>query len=135
MFVSKRSLRLGDLAAGTLVVFDRVVSIDELATSEGVDPIPAEARSMERIDLPLERLSEGDIEIAVDYLARRRELKNARQLLSADLLTHLYSRMEVELEPSIPYKEAVIRLGRIVEGRRARVSANHVVMWSTALCG
>ena len=117
MFVSKQQLRLGDMAAGTVVVHDRDVALSDLGKMKSLSAIPAAAKSAESLNLPTAQLSEADIEIAHDYLERRQTLGTERQLLRP-ILQHLYDQMGVELEDRIPYQEAVTRLGQIVYARR-----------------
>jgi uncharacterized RDD family membrane protein YckC len=68
MFLNARAKRLGDFAAGTIVVrVDQAVKLADLATP------PAAA-----VDLPgVERLTEADIELVESYLQRRKGFRNA----------------------------------------------------------
>lgn len=117
MFFNNRARRLGDLAANTLVVHDRVVTLDNLAkavkASEDV-VVSAELTAT----LPIERLQESDIVIAEEYLLRRNDLTNAVHLVRP-ILTHLYTQMEVPLEEKMRYSEGVERIQTIVQARRA----------------
>ncbi|MCI0579073.1 MAG: RDD family protein, partial [Chloroflexi bacterium] len=97
MFVNEQSRRLGDLAAGTLVVHEReAVTLDSLAARPAVAStlgfrfLPSD----ESPDLPVERLTAEDIQMAEDFLRRRRELPNSAELASR-IARVLYSRMEV----------------------------------------
>jgi hypothetical protein len=93
MFVNDKSRRLGDLAAGTVVVHDRSVrTLNELSVNRpGVldtlvvtVPVPD--------GFPLERLKDRDLEILEEYLRRRVHLPN-RGELSLQILNSLYTRV------------------------------------------
>lgn len=105
MFVNRRSRRLGDLAAGTLVVFDRPVSLDQLAAPVTA-PVAAEST------LPLGRVSAESVLLAQDFLSRRSQLTTERRLIRP-ILQHLYDEMGVPLEERLPYDEAISRLRQI----------------------
>lgn len=92
MFVNEKSRRLGDLAAGTVVVHDRSVKTlgelgqrhHTLASLQSHVPVPE--------GFPLERLKERDMEIIEGYLQRRSQLPN-RQELSVQILNSLFTRV------------------------------------------
>ena len=94
MFIHPQARRLGDLAAGTLVVFDRKpVSLDSVGAptrraSFGRD-VPAEMA-----DWPLERLTRRDISLIESFLQRRWELANA-SAMGEQLLRRLFKRLEL----------------------------------------
>lgn len=99
MFVNEKSRRLGDLAAGTVVVHDRSVkTLGELGQRHhalgGLQshvPVPE--------GFPLERLKERDLEIIEGYLQRRSQLPN-RQELSVQILNSLFTRVGLSANPS-----------------------------------
>jgi uncharacterized RDD family membrane protein YckC len=112
MFIDKQSRRLGDLAAGTLVVFDRPE-----ATLESIRPKQLPARELSLAGpptpedaagapvIPVERLTERDAAMAEAYLQRRYELTDRGKLAGqiAEVLHQrmglAYTRMEIrELE-------------------------------------
>lgn len=100
MFINSQARRLGDLAAGTLVVYDQAaVTLDSLADTTRPAPAPV-LLSTAAADLPVERLREADIEIVEDFLRRRAELSN-RAHLADRLLKSLYKRMELSPPPGI----------------------------------
>jgi uncharacterized RDD family membrane protein YckC len=82
MFVNQNSRRLGDLAAGTVVVHDRKVGAARelsaignrgaLATVFTDVVVPA--------DFPLERVTDQDLQIIEEFLIRRAQLANRSQL-------------------------------------------------------
>jgi uncharacterized RDD family membrane protein YckC len=92
MFVNEKSRRLGDLAAGTVVVHDRSVNtLSELGRkSNSLETLQARVPVPE--GFPLERLKERDIEIIEGYLQRRHQLPN-REELSLQILNSLYTRV------------------------------------------
>jgi uncharacterized RDD family membrane protein YckC len=93
MFINEQSRRLGDLAAGTLVVYDQAaVTLDSLSTSRSLGPLPRNLTAT--AGLPLERLTEQDIELVEDFLRRRFELSNS-YIMAQRLIQALYARMEL----------------------------------------
>jgi uncharacterized RDD family membrane protein YckC len=115
MFVDSRSRRLGDLAAGTLVVRDSgdvtLASLAENRVHSGY-----ESRHGEAIDLPVHRLQERDVRLAEELLRRYATLHQgdepAQQVLQA-----LYRRMEVSLPATQPAEVRPL-ISRIVAARR-----------------
>jgi uncharacterized RDD family membrane protein YckC len=94
MFVNDQARRLGDLAAGSMVVHDGgEISVQSIA-SRGHISIPIDLPPLDP-DLPLERLQPQDIQVVEDFLSRRMELANAR-FLAIQILKHLYTRMGLE---------------------------------------
>jgi uncharacterized RDD family membrane protein YckC len=71
MFINAQARRLGDLAAGTIVVYDRPTVTLESLTARPVVSSPFLPASNVATDLPVERLSSQDIQIAEDFLRRR----------------------------------------------------------------
>lgn len=69
MFINSQARRLGDLAAGTLVVRDHApVTLEQVGASR------FQRRSLESpatIDLPIERLTAQDIQMIEDFLSRQ----------------------------------------------------------------
>jgi hypothetical protein len=93
MFIDERSRRLGDLAAGTLVVRDRgPVSLESLEKS--VQPVQPLLQGLPGAipDLPVERLTPADLQLAQDFVLRRDELFN-RVELSQRIAQSLVERM------------------------------------------
>ena len=110
MFVNSQSRRLGDLAAGTLVVFDRPeITLESLrmptpATavapfSQPVQPVQVIRPAEPGTELPVERLTEHDVTLVEDYLRRRRDL-SGRDALARQLAQVLHQRM------GLPYQAA-----------------------------
>ncbi len=87
MLLNDRAKRLGDFAAGTLVVKLR----EQVKVGELQLPAPTNVNVPE---LPgLRQLTEADIETVESFLRRRRELKNA-EALAATLAERLRARMD-----------------------------------------
>ncbi len=104
MFVSQRAQRLGDLAASTLVVYDRgVVTLESLGHSAG----PAQPRAVAPTDgplvgLPLERLQPADFALAESFLQRRHLFSNQAQL-AQELAGGLLARMDVSPDQALGF--------------------------------
>ncbi len=103
MFADAKSRRLGDLAAGTLVVWDQAARplAPPIATLPGAEMHPRSPRNLQ-----LERLAAGEIEIAEDFLRRRTSLAN-RAELARHLATTLAQRLGLPQE-SIGDAEALL---------------------------
>jgi uncharacterized RDD family membrane protein YckC len=89
MFLDSRCRRLGDFAAGTLV-------IREQASVTLASLFPAREKTATGtmlIGFPLERLSDDEKTMVEDFLARRNELVNRNELAGV-LLADIYRRME-----------------------------------------
>ncbi len=94
MFINEQSRRLGDLAAGTLVVHDRApVTLESLAVKPALPAAPS-AASTAVAGLPVERLTERELQMAEEFLRRRDELAN-RAALSKRILLMLLDKMGV----------------------------------------
>ena len=121
MFVTSQSRRLGDLAAGTIVVWEQErVTLDSLA-KETRRPLPGYMRpeTAEALtDLPVERLTETDIQMAENFLARRHELPN-RTDLARNIEKALYARMGVDFPLYLPIMDTEKRLQQIIETYRS----------------
>lgn len=100
MFVSQRAQRLGDLAASTLVVYDRgVVTLESLGRSASPAPLPPDGPLAQ---LPLERLQQADIAVAESFLQRRRQFTNETQL-AHELAGNLLARMGIPPEQALGF--------------------------------
>lgn len=95
MFISHRAQRLGDLAANTLVVYERgVVTLESLAADRLYRALAPEGALAA---LPLERLSTEDAALATSFLQRRGQFANEEQL-ARQLASALMRRMEAPPE-------------------------------------
>lgn len=120
MFFNKNAMRLGDLAAGTLVVRDKTVSLDDLKADTAQTASWQPSQPMDAPNLPLERLSENDIAMIEAFLGRRNVLKTQRALLRP-ILQHLYDRMDMPLEKQLHHTVAMTRLEQIVATKRGLI--------------
>jgi hypothetical protein len=121
MFADPRSRRLGDLAAGTLVVRVGVaVSLDQLAEQSAPVIIPPRAPDAPPTPLlpDLHRIAADDYDLAQDFLRRRARLSPAqRTRLAAQLAAALRARLGLpdSGEPE-PFIEHFVREYRIYRG-------------------
>lgn len=105
MFLDKQSRRLGDLAAGTLVVHDRApISIQALSVKRTVNFSMQGFKIVSLDGFPLERLTNDDLALIEDFLLRREQLTH-RQTLANQILNTLHTRLGLPL-PSINRVEA-----------------------------
>lgn len=108
MFIDQRARRLGDLAAGTLVVKERgTVSLESLTRQ--TDPLPTAATNGEPVQLKLPNLhlvTEEDYNLVQDFLRRRSELgRESRAQLGAQLAENLRVRLGI---PPDSYHESFL---------------------------
>jgi len=85
MCITEQSQRLGDMAAGTLVIFDRgEVTLDSLkprkATTAPAAERAGEVGAMILPDVPVQRLTDQDVRLVEEFLRRRLQLFNADQM-------------------------------------------------------
>lgn len=96
MFINDQSRRLGDLAAGTLVVRDQAtITLESLATKSTLPVVPILSISPRTAHLPVERLGVQEMLMVEDFFRRRSELAN-RSELARRLLNLLFERMQME---------------------------------------
>lgn len=92
MFIDRQSRRLGDLAAGTLVVRDRAsVTLESLASQSRPSDAPVSNLAGDA-SWPIERLSSQDLEMVEEFLRRRLEFPNSAEL-AARIARRLLSQM------------------------------------------
>jgi uncharacterized RDD family membrane protein YckC len=104
MFINSQARRLGDLAAGTLVVYDRPVTLDSLGRSTNWEleswtsfPLPAAAGQY-----PVERLSLQDLQLIESFLLRRKQL-STRAALADQIYKTMCDHMQVPADPALNY--------------------------------
>jgi uncharacterized RDD family membrane protein YckC len=102
MFISANSRRVGDLAAGTLVVHDHEVTAMNSVSPAMVNTWVSQSDVPE--GFPLEKLSQYELHIIEEFLSRRRDLSNRVQL-ARHILTSILTRLEIPPE-SIPMNKA-----------------------------
>lgn len=119
MFIDKQSRRLGDLAAGTLVVQEHApISIQSLSIQRTVN---LTAQGLTKISLdgfPLERLTNNDLNLIEDFLLRRDQLTH-RASLAIQILNTLHQRLGLPL-PTINRIEAEDTLAAILQAAQNR---------------
>ena len=112
MFLDKQSRRLGDLAAGTLVVHDRApISIQDLSVKRTVHLRPWANVSLD--GFPVERLTNDDLNLIEDFLFRRDQLTH-RESLAIQILNTVHQRLGLPL-PTMGRFEAEDMLTAIFE--------------------
>ena len=98
MFASSQARRLGDFAAGTLVVREETsITLDDLKiASNQPSNIRRYSSSKSNVSrqFPIEKLSEKDIALAEDFFKRRFELHN-RTALASRIARSLTEKMEL----------------------------------------
>ena len=105
MFLDKQSRRLGDLAAGTLVVHDRApISIQALSVRRTVNLSVQGSKPVSLEGFPLERLTNDDLALIEDFLLRRQQLTH-REALANQILKTLHARLGLPV-PSVSRIEA-----------------------------
>ena len=117
MFINHNSRRVGDLAAGTIVIHDR--QIDDLLYFSQLRPgIVSTLASIKDIPegFPVERVSQNELQIIEEFLARRQNLSN-RLALARHILASIVGRLEIPHE-SIPYNKAEQILASIYQMRQ-----------------
>lgn len=121
MFIDGQSRRLGDLAAGTLVVREReAIKLSSLAAA----PVPPLAPGPEpptedsaESSLPLERLNAQDLAMVEEYFRRREDLAN-REALAWQIAQRLSRRMGLDQAPQ--QQEAERFLADVLWAQRRR---------------
>jgi hypothetical protein len=98
MFVDSKSRRLGDLAAGTVVVYDRgQVTLESLEAASSSTKhrwaFNAAGSNSEWAHLPLRRLRSRDVELAQSFLERRYDIEN-QGVLACQLARSMLQKME-----------------------------------------
>ena len=120
MFVNEQARRLGDLAAGSLVVHDggqlSIQSIQSATRQAVITPISGPSPVLDPA-LPLERLQQEDVQLMEDFLSRRYGIPNA-QALSIQILKRVYGRMDIEMPQNLAQPEQ--HLAMLVQTIRSR---------------
>lgn len=124
MFITDKSRRIGDLAAGTVVVHDRPAtsSITDLQTDRARALASVNARLPLPANFPIERVTEKDIQLIEEYLLRRYYLSN-REQMAAHLLGSLTTRLGLGPD-ALPVAEADEMLVSIYRAASPRASAS-----------
>lgn len=119
MFIDKQSRRLGDLAAGTLVVQDQTpITMQDLAVKRTVHLRPWANISLD--GFPIERLTNNDLNLIENFLLRRDQLTH-RESLAIHILNTLHQRLGLQL-PTLNRHEAEDWLAAILLAARSQGS-------------
>ena len=120
MFIDKQSRRLGDLAAGTLVVHDRApITIQELSVKRTVNYGMQSLKPISIEGFPVERLTNDDLGLIEDFLSRRDQLTH-RETLAIQILNTLHTRLGLPL-PAMDRLEAEDTLVAIMQAMQKRL--------------
>jgi uncharacterized RDD family membrane protein YckC len=128
MFADARSRRLGDLAAGTLVVREGdPITLESLSRSS--TPVLVPPRPLDAPETPLlpnvHLITPADYELVQDYLRRRQSLSvNQRQALSTRLSAALRTRLNMDSAGGDPdrFLEYLVREYRVFRAREAQLA-------------
>ncbi len=105
MFINANSRRVGDLAAGTIVVHDRETKgLGELSPIRPAMLNTWVSQSDVPDGFPVERLSQYDLQIIEEFLVRRKGLSN-RLVLAQHILKSIVTRLELSQE-TIAYNKS-----------------------------
>jgi hypothetical protein len=121
MFINSNSRRVGDLAAGTLVVHDRAVKgLDDLSPVRSSSlKIPGEQMHLSE-NFPIGRVSEHELHIIEEFLSRRATLAN-RATLARHILASLLTRLDLPAD-SVNFSHAEAILAEVYSARRSDAS-------------
>jgi uncharacterized RDD family membrane protein YckC len=105
MFIDKQSRRLGDLAAGTLVVHDRApISIQSISIKRSANLRMHGTKRISLDGFPIERVTNDELNLIEDFLLRRDQLTH-HERLAIQILNTLHTRLGLPL-PSMSRLEA-----------------------------
>ncbi len=123
MFIDARSRRLGDLAAGTLVIREQSqlsLKTPPMVHARTTITVPMPADPNDR--LPVERLTGQDLLMAEDFLRRRYELPDSHTL-AWQILRALFIRMEMSEArlTEMPVMQWIERIVREAQSRQEEI--------------
>ena len=96
MFLNDQARRLGDLAAGTLVIYDRTtITLESLSHRQSMLILPS--ATAQSATWPVERLTNQDIQLAEEFARRRYKLTN-KEAIAQQIANLLLKRMEIPPE-------------------------------------
>ncbi len=105
MFVNANSRRVGDFAAGTIVVHERETKgLGDLSPIRTSTLIVPGAQNHLPDGFPVERLSQYELQIIEEFLLRRSGLSN-RSVLAQHILASIVTRLQLAPE-TIPYDKS-----------------------------
>lgn len=98
MFINPNSRRVGDLTAGTVVVYDRRTTDLKNITPESSGALDTGTLQGELPPgFPVEKMTQHDLEVVEEFLMRRTELSN-RHTLARHLLASIVARLGIPIE-------------------------------------
>ena len=119
MFIDRQSRRLGDLAAGTLVVHDRApITIQSLSFKRTLNLGMQGLTKVSLDGFPVERLTDDDLSLIEDFLLRRDQLTH-RDSLAIQILNTLHQRLGLP-PPTMSRLEAEDTLVAILQAMQKR---------------
>jgi len=131
MFCNRQSKRLGDLAAGTIVVHERAVErptwsggASRTITAAVFTPAPASDSPISplAVDLPADavaRLSTDDLDVIDHFIARAIDIDISRRAQLADRLAQqMTAKMGVAMPEGAPSERVIESIARILRGIR-----------------
>jgi uncharacterized RDD family membrane protein YckC len=93
MFADPRSRRLGDMAAGTLVIHDSgPIRLEQISPAQSEPSLVEGSMLAVSLNFPVEKLSKQDLHWLAEYLQRRQNLSN-RSAMSRQVLRKLYQKV------------------------------------------
>jgi uncharacterized RDD family membrane protein YckC len=123
MFINTQSRRLGDLAAGTLVVHEGApISMQALGMMQVNAAHTMSLKPVSAADFPVERLTSQEVHLIEEFLQRRDEMQH-RQQLALQILNRLYQHAGLALE-TVDRMEAEDKLIAILDAVRKRTSGS-----------
>ncbi len=116
MFIDSNARRLGDMAAGTIVIRDQEeVTLDTVKKSAQPEQLraPGEAEATAKT-WPVHLLTETDIQLAESFLARQNDLKN-RNEVAYQIGKRLMKKMGLPTSEAIYTRDMMYKLSTIVK--------------------
>ncbi|MCQ3936974.1 MAG: RDD family protein [Chloroflexi bacterium] len=121
MFINPNSRRVGDLAAGTIVVHDRAVkNLSDLSPVRPSSLAVPGAQAYLPEGFPVEQVSEHELHIIEEFLSRRKSLSNSSKL-AHHILTSIVTRLGLPAD-SVPFAHSEFILAEIYSARRSGAS-------------
>ena len=121
MFINPKSRRVGDLAAGTIVVHDRAVTnVSELSPVRPSAIIVPGAQTHLPESFPVSQVSDHELHIIEEFFSRRQGLANRAQL-AGHILASILTRLNLPAE-TMDIRHAESILADIYRARRSDVS-------------
>jgi len=121
MFINSSSRRIGDLAAGTLVVHDRAVkNLNDLSPVRSSSLRMLDAQAYLPENFPVGRVSEYELHVIEEFLSRRTTLANS-STLARHILASILTRLSLPAD-SVNFSHAESILAEVYSARRSEAS-------------